>query len=162
MDGKTGIITLVGIGLTFAAAIFNLIYSIRNDSKTRFVNTVTSSRMKWIDSLRDKVSAYISVTVRLLNPEMVKREPDATSSLIRERDTLRQQVILHLNPEDDKDQDIKTCVNQVFALSTRGVYTDEVANLLEHLREVTGAYLKKEWEKVKDESEKGRLSKPKK
>jgi hypothetical protein len=157
-----GTITLIGIVVTLAVAVANFIYSVANNKKTRFINTVTTSRIKWIDSLRDKVSAYISVTIRLLNPEMVQREADAISSLIRERDTLRQQIILHLNPDDEKDNAIKTSVNQVFTLSLRGGYTEEITKLMEHLRDATGDYLKKEWEKVKDEAEQGRLSKPKK
>lgn len=54
-------ITLVGICLTFLIGLLNFIYSIENNTKTRFINTVTSSRVKWIDDLRKNISEYISL-----------------------------------------------------------------------------------------------------
>jgi len=156
------IITAVGIVLTFGAAAANLVYSIINNKKTRFINTVTTSRIHWINSLRDKISAFISVTIRLTNPEIPKDDKKTLADLIRERDTSMQQIILHLNPKDPTDQAIKKCVDEVVAESETGVNSQKLLSLLTHLRDATGEYLKKEWEKVKDESERGRLSKPKK
>ena len=78
-------ITLLGIIATFIVAFINLIYMISNSRKTAFVNTVTASRLKWIDSLRDKVSAFIAVTVRILNPESLPNEGQNMSALLRER-----------------------------------------------------------------------------
>jgi hypothetical protein len=157
-----GTITLIGIGLTFTVAAANFFYSFTNNRKTRFINTVTTSRIRWIDSLRDKVSAFIAVTIRLLNPEMLKREQETIGGWARERDTLMQQIILHLNPNDEKDQAIRLRVDELYVLANQGSYTREIATRLEELRDATGDYLKKEWEKVKDEAEQGRLSKPKK
>jgi hypothetical protein len=153
-----GTITLIGIGLTFAVAIANFVYSFSNNKQTRFINTVTTSRIDWINSLRDKVSAYISVTIHLLNPDIPEIDKKTTADLVRERDTLMQQIILHLNPKDPEDQAIKKCVNDVFAASDTGVYSRDITNLLTQLRDATGNYLKKEWEKVKDEAEQGRLT----
>ncbi len=158
----TNAITITGIFLTFGAAAANLVYSIINNKKTRFINTVTTSRIKWIDSLRDKVSALIAVTIRLLNPEMLKREQETIGDWVRERDTLMQQIILHLNPNDKKDQAIRLRVDELYVLASHGSYTREIATRLEELRAATGDYLKKEWEKVKAEAERGRLSKSKK
>src|SRR5689334_24864827 len=109
-------ITLLGIIATFIVAFINLIYMISNSRKTAFVNTVTASRLKWIDSLRDKVSAFISVTVRILNPEMATRAPQDEHTLLRERDTLMHQIILHLNPNDAEDQAIRRSVELVVEL----------------------------------------------
>jgi hypothetical protein len=155
------ILTAVGIFITFGIAVANLWYSYTNSKKTGFINTVTSSRILWINSLRDKVSAFISVTIRLTNPDIPKDDKTTVADLIRERDTLMPQIILHLNPKDPTDQAIKKCVEEVFAESEVGVYSHKLVSLLTHLREATGGYLKKEWEKVKNESEKGRLSKNK-
>lgn len=156
-----GTITLIGIVATLIVAVANFLYSYSNNKKTRFINTVTTSRIDWINSLRDKVSAYISVTVRLLTPEIPESDKKTTAVLIQERDTLMQQVILHLNPDDGEDQAIKKCVYDIFTASDTGVYSQEMVKLLTQLRDATGDYLKKEWEKVKDEAEKGRLSKSK-
>ena len=47
-------ISLLAITATFIVALINLVYTILNNRKTAFVNTVTASRLKWIDSRRDK------------------------------------------------------------------------------------------------------------
>jgi hypothetical protein len=119
------------------------------------VNTVTASRLKWIDSLRDKVSAFISVTVRILNPEMATRTPEDVHTLLRERDTLMHQIILHLNPNDAEDQAIRRSVELVVELTQHGVYTTDLQKLLADLRNATQVYLKKEWTRVKRESKLG-------
>lgn len=149
-------LTLVGILVTFLVAGFNLFYSINSSRKTTYINTVTTSRMKWIDSLRDKVSAFIAVTITLVNPEYPESEPKVVATLKKERDTLLHQIILHLNPDKEKDQAIVKFVEQVSALTEQGVYSEELARVIVNLRDATGAYIKKEWEKVKDEAEKGR------
>jgi hypothetical protein len=148
-------IALLAIAATFLVALLNLIYTIANNRKTAFVNTVTASRLKWIDSLRDKVAAFISVTVRLLNPEMGAKEQQDTSALLRERDTLMHQIILHLNPHDSEDQEIRKSVELVVNLTHRGIYTPELQTLLVDLRNATQVYLKKEWTRVKRESKSG-------
>jgi hypothetical protein len=148
-------LTLLGIVLTFSVAFVNLIYAIVNNKKTAFVNTVTASRLKWIESLRDKVSGFISVTVRILNPEMVAREQKDMNVLLRERDTLMHQIILHLNPDDPEDQTIRRSVELVKQLTDRGAYTPDLEQLLLDLRNATQVYLKKEWTRVKRESKSG-------
>ncbi len=148
-------IALLGIAATFIVALVNLIYAIRNNRRTVFVNTVTTSRLKWIDSLRDKVAAFIAVTVRILNPETIQKEQQDVNALLRERDTLMHQIILHLNPNDAEDQAIRDSVEQVVELTHRGVHTPELGRLLVNLRNATQVYLKKEWTRVKRESRTG-------
>ena len=148
-------ITLLGIIATFIVALINLIYVVTNSRKTAFVNTVTASRLKWIDSLRDKVSAFIAITVRILNPESAPNEGQNMSALLRERDTLMHQIILHLNPHDSEDQAIQLLVSQVVGLTSNAGYTPELQKLLVDLRNATQAYLKKEWTRVKRESKSG-------
>jgi hypothetical protein len=148
-------ITLLGIVATFVVAFINLIYMVTNSRKTAFVNTVTASRLKWIDSLRDKVAAFISVTGRILNSESLPNEGQNMSALLRERDTLMHQIILHLNPHDSEDQAIQQFVSEVVGLTSKGGYTPELQRLLVDLRNATQAYLKKEWTRVKRESKSG-------
>jgi hypothetical protein len=148
-------ISLVAIAATFIVALINLVYTILNNRKTAFVNTVTASRLKWIDSLRDKVSAFISVTARILKPEMATRASEDVSDLLRERDTLMHQIILHLNPNDVEDQAIRRSVELVVELTEQGVYSLDLHELLVDLRNATQVYLKKEWTRVKRESKSG-------
>jgi hypothetical protein len=151
-------IALVGIVATFLVTLSNLIYSVFNNRRAAYVNTVTVSRLKWIDSLRDKVAAFIAVSVRVLNPEkMPIGARGDISELLRERDTLLHQIILHLNPHDAEDQTIRRYVEQAVGLSSSGDYTPELQKLLVELRDATQAYLKKEWTRVKRESKAGEV-----
>jgi len=148
-------ISLIAIGATFLVALGNLLYTIVNNRKAVFVNTVTASRLKWINSLRDKVSAFISVTLRVLNPEKMTQAPEDVQALLRERDTLTHQIVLHLNPNDTEDQAIQRAVESVAELTQPGGYSAELHKLLIHLRNATQVYLKKEWTRVKRESKSG-------
>lgn len=145
------LIAIAGIGVTFVVSSANLVYSLWSNKRTVFVNTVTTSRLKWIDSLRDKVSELIAVTARLLDPEFASDKKNA-GTLLLQPDTLLHQIVLHLNPHDPEDQRIRTLVDHVQELTDRGIFSDELADGLVKLRAATGDYLKKEWNRVKTES----------
>jgi len=122
MESKD-LIALAGIIVTLVVSSANLIYSLWSNKRTSFVNTVTTSRLKWIDSLRDKVSEFIAVTVRLLHPEFSQSDEKNVGTLLLQRDTLLHQIVLHLNPHDPKDQKIRTLVDQVRELTDQGVFS---------------------------------------
>jgi hypothetical protein len=148
-------IALFGIIATFLVALFNLVYIVFNNRRTAYLNTVTVSRLKWIDSLRDKVAAFIAVTVRVQNPNTTGAGAHDINDLLQERDTLMHQIILHLNPHDGEDQAIQRYVEQTVELSSSAGYTPELRKLLVDLRNATQSYLKKEWTRVKRESKSG-------
>jgi hypothetical protein len=150
--GSNDVIAISGIAVTFIVSVANLIYSLRNNKRTIFVNTVTTSRLKWIDSLRDKISEFIAVTTRLSDPT---KSSDQSGDLLLQRDTLLHQITLHLNPSDDEDQRIKLSAIRARDLSDQIGITQELDSVLIELRDATGRYLKKEWTRVKAES-KGR------
>jgi hypothetical protein len=152
--GSSDIVAITGISLTFLVSVANLVYSLRNNSRTIFVNTVSTSRLKWIDSLRDKVSEFMALSARLADPSSVASD---ANSLSMQRDTLLHEIVLHLNPVDKEDQRIRTLVDHVSELTISQGKTSELAVALVELREATGAYLKKEWNRVKLESA-GKLS----
>src|SRR5271163_4282652 len=144
------LIAIVGIGVTFAVSAANLAYSLWNNKRTSFVNTVTTSRLKWIDSLRDEVSEFIAVTTRLMRHKASDQKEVGT--LLLQRDTLLHQIVLHLNPHDPEDQRIRILVDHVRENTDQGNVSAEVADGLLKLRDATGEYLKKEWNRVKEES----------
>src|SRR5277367_1737788 len=138
MEAKD-LIAIIGIGLTFLVSAANFLYSWQNNKRTSFVNTVTTSRLKWIDSLRDNVSEFIAVTNRLVSPPSEKD----VGTLMLQRDTLLHQIILHLNPDDPQDRSIKKLVDRVRNLTDEGTIPKELPEVLIELRDATGAYLKK-------------------
>jgi hypothetical protein len=107
--GASDQIALVGIALTFLVSVANLIYSLRNNRRTIFVNTVTTSRLKWINSLRDEVSQYIAVTTRISDHSSPSEK---IGDMLLQRDTLLHQIALHLNPLDSEDQRINVLANR--------------------------------------------------
>ena len=146
--------TLIGIIITFAVSVVNFIYTLRSNKRASFVNTVTASRLKWIDSLRDKVSEFIAITTRLLD-SVGSLDDKERRGLQLQRDTLLHQTVLHLNPLDQEDQEIRVLMDHTQALTDSRKNPDEVSKELLKLRDVTAAYLKKEWNRVKGESTAG-------
>jgi hypothetical protein len=142
-------VAIAGIALTFLVSVANLVYTIRNNKRTIFVNTVSTSRLKWIDSLRDKVSEFIAVSTQLA--DSARRSSD-TRSQVLQRDTLLHEIVLHLNPKDEEDQCIRALADRVCELTTKHEKASEFSGALIELRDATGAYLKKEWNRVKRES----------
>lgn len=150
MEAKD-IIAIAGIGSTLVVSSVTLWYSVWSNKRTSFVNTVTTSRLKWIDSLRDEVAEFIAVTASLTTPRSAPNGENVTA-LCLQRDTLLHQIVLHLNPHDTEDQRIKTMVDHVRDLTKPSETSMELSKALLELRNVTAAYLKKEWNRVKQES----------
>ena len=144
-------IAILGIAATFLVSVASLIHSLRNDRRASFVNTVTSSRLKWIDSLRDEVSEFIATTDRLVSCRDSGLH-DKTDDLLLQRDILAHQTALHLNPEDSQDQRIKALAESTCQLTDSGGSASEISVALNQLRDATAIYLKKEWNRVKRES----------
>jgi hypothetical protein len=69
-----------------------------------------------------------------------------------QRETLLHRIVLHLNPSDAEDQRIKTLALRARELSEQGDVKRDLPATLTELRDATGNYLKKEWNRVKNES----------
>jgi hypothetical protein len=141
-------ISIAGILVTLLVSSATLIYSLWSNKRSFFLNSVTSSRLKWIDSLRDKVSEFIAVTVRIVK----NGEGGEAAALAMQRDTLLHQIVLHLNPYDSEDQQIRRLAERAKDLTDAREHKNDVAGILLELRNATGDYLKKEWTRVKRES----------
>ena len=70
-----------------------------------------------------------------------------------QRETLLHRIVLHLNPSDEEDLRIKTIKLLARELSEQGDVKGELPTVLTELRDATGGSLKKEWNRVQDESE---------
>lgn len=149
----TEAVTLISIGLTFIVGIFNLIISFRNVRKTAFINSVTSSRIKYIQELCESISRFCalvnsySIRVSILSNEQ-------SWELHKEADTLKFLIRLYLNPEDEYwDNKIIKLIDQIL-LKTDEDPTDHINELIT----ITQYLLKLEWEGAKRESEIGIIS----
>jgi hypothetical protein len=145
----------LGIVLTFAVGVWNLVANYRMSRKTSFINTVTNQRVKWIEQLRQDISAFSGLTHTWCFSSLSGRPEE--HELLKEIDRLRQVIRLRLNPNgtyDRKIQDLIVTIPQLTDISSR----PELQAALDDLTETTQLLLKEEWEKVKWESEHGNLN----
>jgi hypothetical protein len=149
----TEIVTLIGLSLTFIIGIANLIITIRNSKKTTFINSITTSRIKYIQELRNTIAELCSL-VTSYKLRISKLEYADHFELLKQTNKLKYLIRLYLNPADEYwDIQILTLTNEI-------VIKDDLdpKDQIEELIVVTQFLLKLEWEGVKRESEKGIIS----
>jgi len=146
----TEIITLAGIGITFLIGVFNLIVTFRNVRKTSFINSVTASRIKYIQELRESISRFCALAYSYSN-RVSKLSYEQVWELHKEADTLRFLIRLYLNPEDEYwDNRIIYLIDEIVLKSDKDPKKD-----IDKLVNITQYLLKLEWEGAKRESEIG-------
>jgi len=149
----TEILMLIGIGLTFFVGVFNLIITFRNVRKTAFINSVTASRIKYIQDLRESISRFCALAYSYDNKNY-KLEIKEVWALHNEADTLKFLIRLYLNPEDEYwDSKIIILIDQIMRKSGK-----DQAEHISELITITQYLLKLEWEGAKRESEIGIIS----
>ena len=149
----TEIITLISIGLTFLVGLFNLFITFKNVRKTAFINSVTTSRIKYIQDLRESISRFCALA-HSYNQRVYKLEKAEVWELHKEADTLKFLIRLYLNPEDEYwDNKIIELINQILLKSD-----SDPAEPIDELITITQYLLKLEWEGAKRESEIGIIS----
>lgn len=144
-----------GILLTFLLGAWNLVYNYRNSKRTTFINTVTSERIKWIQSTRDAISTLCGRAYYwLMTQDEISKEE--SNSVRKEIDKLSLLVKLYLNPKASKDVEIMNLVDQISKYTDKH-YEREMTELLSQIITKTQFLLKDEWDKVRDESLHGNL-----
>lgn len=131
MESKD-LITAIGIILTFALGIFNLINHIKSSRKTQFINTITTSRIKWINELRGYISQFISY-LPLYRQQYVAKSGKERGEYINRLIELREKIKLHLNHNGDKDKEIIDLVNKLVE-GTIKIYDECVIPVEDHLK----------------------------
>jgi hypothetical protein len=150
----TEAVTLISIGLTFFVGVFNLIITFRNVRKTAFINSVTASRIKYIQDLRESISKFSGLAYSYYN-RAFKLKYSELWELHKEADKLRYLIRLYLNPLEDEfwDKRILELIDEIVLKSDKDP-TEPINGLII----ITQYLLKLEWEGAKLESEKGILS----
>ena len=145
----------VGVLVTLVLGAWNAVANHRINKRTTFVNTVTSQRIKWIEQLRQDISAFAGLTYHWSHTDMQGKPGEA--ELIKEVDRLRHVIRLRLNTAGAHDKNIEALIAEI-PRYTDASHQNELTNALERLTVATQALLKEEWEKVKKESQSGPLS----
>lgn len=148
----TDFFVLAGVGLTFLLGLINLYFTLRTGKRTAFINTVTSERVKWIDNVRKNVSSLCS----LCDQWVRHRTQDSTPELQRQIEQLKNEVRLQLNPSDKEDKEIARLLDRLPNFN-QTIAIEDYGSLQMELVAATQAMLKREWDKVKEESIHGDL-----
>ncbi len=150
----TVIASLVSAAAVCGGAILVFINNKRINSQLKrfkYIDTITTKRMKWIDELRDQSSSVLSQlayfqTFCLTEPpqnEKDERVQKITLDLFR--------LSLMLNPSEDRK-----LIKRILKLRTYVTINPKFASdgyfLLQRFRYEIQLMLKKEWEKVKEET----------
>ena len=146
-------LTLIGIGVTFIIGVANLIVSLFNTKKTTFINSVTTSRTKYIQEFRNTVSDLCGL-VTSYQSKKPKLEKEQRFELLKQINILKYRIQLYLNPADeDWDGKILNIIKDI-ETKTGTTLQEKITELID----ITQFLLKLEWEGVKRESEKGNIS----
>ena len=148
-------VTLIGIILSFLVGAINLWISIKNSRKTIFINSITSSRIKYIQELRNAIAEYCGLfynyhTLLMDDPKLSKEK----LNILEKADKLKYLITLHLNPMDtDWDTQIIKLIDEI-----RSSISQFPKEKIDELITITQYLLKLEWEGAKLESKKGIIS----
>lgn len=145
------IVLFAGVAVTLTLGIANLVYNLITSRRAAFVNTVTSERIKWISKVRENISNLCA----LCDQWMMHRPQDA-AELQRKIEQLKNEIRLQLNPNDPEDQDIERLLGRL-PNWTQSMTPEDYWNLQNALITSAQTLLKREWDKVKDESTQGDL-----
>lgn len=146
---------LFAIGLTFIVSAIGLYVSWKNSHKANFINSITASRIKWIDNLRNNIAQFSGYVYHFSLTDIPDKEEK--NKIIKKIDRLRYLIKLQLNNSADIDKEIISLVDKIVDL-TDPKKSDELTHTLNALVLKTQTLLKFEWERVKEESIKGNLS----
>lgn len=166
--------TSIGILITFLVSAFSLYFSARNNKAVHFVNSVTKSRIEWIQDLRSNVAEFISIT-NIYNNVYYKKNYEKSGIHLSRCQQSCTKIKLLLNYCDDKDKNIINLCEEILEgfrkycdfvhnckVDNDGHFVDskdmnkckkQVENDIDKLSKAVQIYLKAEWNRVKYESQ---------
>lgn len=156
METKDVVYT-VGILVTFSIGLINSVNNIYINRRTTYINSVTTERVKWINALRESISKFAGLTYNWVISD-VKEGSDESKEILKEIDQLRILIQLQLNPAEELSQKIIKWIDTV-SNSTHEYQKEQLKENLAGMVTDVQKLLREEWDKVKDEAEKGRLPK---
>ncbi|MFN7140776.1 MAG: hypothetical protein ACK4UN_15675 [Limisphaerales bacterium] len=151
------IITAAGLTLTFAVGVWNLVLNYRTARQTRFINTITTERVKWMHEVKVNVSDLCgSVHSWMLMYAQQQTPNKDAEELLKKIDRLRYQIPLILNPEKPAEKTVEDAVSAIPRITNNADVT-QLQDALNDLTEKTRKLLREEWKIVKREVLTGKL-----
>lgn len=124
-DNKDAL-TAIGIILTFSVSLVSVYFSVRNNKAVHYVNSVTKSRIEWIQKIRATVSDFISKT-NVYNNAYYKEDYYKSGEHLAECQKLCTEIKLLLNCCDIRDRVICKLADEI--LEKHRWYRDSVHNM---------------------------------
>ena len=151
----TDTITLIGISISTIVGSAALFIGIRNSKKTIYINSVTASRIRYMQDIRNSIAEFCGLFYRY---NLLTKDSKGLSSeklkILESADKLKYLIQLYLNPEDNVwDTKIVTLIDSI-----RNELDNNPEEKIEELILISQYLLKLEWEGAKLESQKGILS----
>ena len=149
----TNIIAIGGVLITLTLGIYNAVVNYSIKTKMKFIDTITSERIKWLEKLRMDISRFSGLT-SFWAKSLRNVESSESIEVQKEIDVLRVMIKLRLNPEGAYDKQIIELLDKIPLLTDKTDLT-EINNALDILTTLSQKLLKEEWNRVKKESKKG-------
>ncbi|MCY8807032.1 hypothetical protein MOE15_00545 [Bacillus atrophaeus] len=142
------VITLLGVSITLVVGIINLHGNRQINKKTLFVNAITSERIKWISKLKESMSKYLALTTYYDQKPFLNG--DEFKKFVEDLFLLRNEIRLHLNYKDKKDEDINNLIDKINEKIMNMYEIRRVLELPESelLKEMPDKYKKKAFKKI--------------
>jgi len=151
--------TIITAIAAIAGSIPSLLFSYLKDKRVSSLEMINNRRMEWLELLRNEIAEYITLAQKcfycgVLQKATVKFDEgkeflDVSSQTV----ALGYKLILRLNPiEDESIIALLKKINKSISGNEVKVAADEFMQNLDSLVEKSHKILKKEWEKVKNES----------
>ncbi|MFH7833845.1 hypothetical protein [Bacillus luti] len=173
MDIKTmvyiyGAIATVIVGIV--AAIVNVFLNWKNNKvskEKRFIDTISTERVKWINDLRDNFSEFLKLVhmqaadfdrIKSLGIDSINRDELRNRSI--EISYLKNRIHLYLNPTEiitkKLIEHLEDIADVLCTFDINAFDFDQVDDLVQNLGYLQQVILKSEWRRVKEENEKGK------
>ncbi|WP_299089468.1 hypothetical protein [uncultured Metabacillus sp.] len=111
MNGAVLAAIITGI-VTGLIGLITLIYTVRNNKKTLFVNNITSERVKWMGQLKEYVAEFISLA-SFYNEKPVLEDAKEKGEYLDKIIHARAKIKLHLNYKGEADKKIMEIVDKM-------------------------------------------------
>jgi hypothetical protein len=138
---------VAAIGATIAATI-----SLFSNSRSKYIDTITATRIEWVTGLRNDFSSLISAFTKRLTADVHGLNDAAKYALEENISDLMMLINLKLNRRSSLDREISKLMGIVLQKVHEGAEQADYVGPAAHLTMVVEELLKEEWEKAKYEA----------
>jgi len=149
---KIDLATIVAL-VTALTALLTGIYSIYHSRKTTFINAITTTRLKYIETLRSYISEFCGL---ILYTSHTKIDEPTKKEINEKLDKLRFTIKLHLNRKNFFDKQLLDELDSISNFPNKE-NPENTKNKINQLTNFAQDIFALEWDGIQLEASKGRL-----